>query len=345
LEGPTPGRRPFGATDLQVSEIGFGCSSLGTVLGHDADQDGLRALDFALDHAINFYDTADAYSLGNSERLLGRAFKKKRDRVIIATKGGSRFTPGWRFALQSIPFLAPLRRPLRPFKRFFNLLRHSQKQYDYSDRQLRTAVEASLAHLQTDYIDLYQLYNPTRPVLEAGDFIGTLESLKSQGKIRYYGVSCRSHEDALLCLKYPGISSVQLPVSMVEQAAIPSVIPRLAQRSIAVIAREPLGQGLLTGAQGRTLAEESARSLAEIQERKRRSADFSVFAALGQRSMAQSAMQFVLRVPGVSTVIPGIANVRQLEENLGALSAPQLSEEEFDRIRSLSASSTNIQSA
>lgn len=337
MEQPAPRRRQFGSTDLQVSEIGFGCSSLGTVLGHDADQDGLRALDYAVDRGINFFDTADAYSLGNSERLLGRALRLKRDTVIIATKGGSRFTPGWRFALQSIPFLAPLRRPLRPFKRFFNLLRHSQKQYDYSDQQLRTAIEASLTHLQTDYIDLYQLYNPTRPVLEAGDFIATLESLKSQGKIRYYGVSCRTHEDALLCLKYPGISSVQLPVSMIEQAAIDSVIPRLAGKGIAVIAREPLGQGLLTATRGRTLAEEGARSLAEINERKRRSVDFSVFAG-PRRTLAQTAMQFVLQVPGVSTVIPGIANVEQLEENLGALHAPQLSQDEFARARSLSAS-------
>jgi aryl-alcohol dehydrogenase-like predicted oxidoreductase len=226
---------------------------------------------------------------------------------------------------------------LRRFKRFFNLLRHSQKQYDYSDQQLRTAVEASLTHLQTDYIDLYQLYNPTRPVLEAGDFIGTLESLKSQGKIRYYGVSCRTHEDALLCLNYPGISSVQLPVSLIEQAAIDSVIPCLAERKIAVIAREPLGQGLLTATRGRTLAEEGARSRDEINERKRRSVDFSVFAA-PRRTMAQAALQFVLQVPGVSAVIPGIAKVEQLEENLGALDAPQLSKEEFARARSMSAS-------
>jgi aryl-alcohol dehydrogenase-like predicted oxidoreductase len=320
-----------------VSEIGFGCSSLGTVLGHDEDQSGLRALDYASDRGINFFDTADAYSLGNSERLLGRAFRTKRDKVIIATKGGSRFTPGWRFALQSIPFLAPLRRPLRPFKRFFNLLRHSQKQYDYSDQQLRNAVEKSLANLATDYIDVYQLYNPTRPVLEAGDFIATLESLKSQGKIRYYGVSCRTPEDALLCLKYPGISSVQLPLSLLEQAAIDSVIPRLAGKGIAVIAREPLGQGLLTGARGRTLAEEAARSLAEINERKRRSAEFAGF-AVPQRTLAQAAMQFVLQVPGVATVIPGIAKVEQLEENLGALSAPQLTKDEYARARSISAS-------
>lgn len=334
---PEPRRRRFGSTDLQVSEIGFGCSSLGTVLGHDADQDGLRALDLAVDRGINFFDTADAYSLGNSERLLGRALEKRRDKVIIATKGGSRFTAGWRFALQSVPFLAPLRQPLRRFKRFFNLLRHSQKQYDYSDQQLRKAVDASLANLRTDYIDVYQLYNPTRPVLEAGDFIGTLESLKSQGKIRWYGVSCRTHEDALFCLKYPGISSVQLPVSMLEQAAIDSVIPRLAGKGIAVIAREPLGQGLLTGTRGRTLAEEAARSSDEISDRKRRSTRFSVFAAPG-RTMAQAAMQFALQVQGVSTVIPGIAKVAQLEENLGALSAPRLTKEEFARARSLSAS-------
>lgn len=339
VERAAPGRREFGSTGLQVSEIGFGCSSLGTVLGHDTDQEGLRALDYALDRGINFFDTADAYSLGNSERLLGRAFHKRRDQVIIATKGGSRFTPGWRFALQSVPFLAPVRRPLRRFKRFFNLLRHSQKQYDYSDQQLRTAVEASLMHLQTDYIDLYQLYNPTRPVLEVGDFVATLESLKAQGKIRFYGVSCRTPEDALLCLQYPGISSIQLPLSMVEQAAIESVIPRLADKRIAVIAREPLGQGLLTAARGRTLAEEGARSLAEIRERKRRSRAFSVFVTPG-RSMAQAALQFVLQVPGVSTVIPGIAHQRQLDENLGALSAPPLTSEEFVRARSMSSSHT-----
>lgn len=333
---PAPGLRRFGSTELQVSEIGFGCSSLGTVLGHDADQDGLCALNYAAERGINFFDTADAYSLGNSERLLGRAFHQRRDKVIIATKGGSRFTPGWRFALRSIPFLAPLRRPLRPFKRFFNLLRHSQKQYDYSDSQLRRAVEASLTHLQTDYIDIYQLYNPTAEVLEAGDFIATLESLKSQGKIRYYGISCRTAEDALLCLRYPGISSIQLPVSMVDQSAIDSVIPRLAGKGVAVIAREPLGQGLLTGARHRTLAEEAARSLAEITERKRRSRDFSVFAA-PERTMAQAALQFVLQVPGISTVIPGIANREQLQENLGALSAPPLNREDYARGRAMGA--------
>jgi aryl-alcohol dehydrogenase-like predicted oxidoreductase len=288
-----------------------------------------------VERGINFFDTADAYSLGNSERLLGRSLRGRRDKAIIATKGGSRFTPLWRSAAQSTPLLAPFRRTLRPFKRFFNLLRHSQKQYDFSDGYLRQAAETSLRNLQTDYIDIYQLYNPTRAVLEAGDFCATLDALKAEGKIRYWGVSCRTAEDALLCLRYPRISSVQIPVSLLDQAAIESVIPRLAEKGVAVIAREPLGQGLLTGTRQRTLAEQSSRSRAEIDRRKRYSEVF--FGLAGpRRTMAQAAMQFVLQIPGVSTVIPGVANREQLEENLGGLSAPRLTLDEFAKARSLS---------
>lgn len=331
---PAPGYRRFGETDLQVSEIGFGCSSLGTVFGHDADQDGLHALDYAVEQGINFFDTADAYSLGNSERLLGRAFRGRRDKAIIATKGGSRFTPLWRSAAQSTPLLAPFRRALRPFKRFFNLLRHSQKQYDFSDRHLRQAAETSLTNLQTDYIDIYQLYNPTREVLDAGNFSLTLDGLKAEGKIRYWGVSCRTAEDALRCLRFPGLSSIQIPISLIDQEAIDTVIPRVAERGVAVIAREPLGQGLLTGTRAPTLAEQSSRSRAEIDRRKRNSEVFHSLA--GARTMAQTALQFVLQIPGISTVIPGVATREQLEENLGALSAPRLTREEFARARAMS---------
>ncbi|MGH7509383.1 MAG: aldo/keto reductase [Gemmatimonadales bacterium] len=332
---PVPDQRAFGKTGLQVSEIGFGCSSLGTVFGHDADQDGLQALDYAVERGINFFDTADAYSLGNSERLLGRAFRGRRHKLIIATKGGSRFTPLWRSAAQSTPLLAPLRQTLRPFKRFFNLLRHSQKQYDFSDSYLRQAAETSLQNLQTDYIDIYQLYNPTREVLEAGDFSTTLEALKAEGKIRYWGISCRTAQDALLCLRFPGISSIQIPVSLIDQEPIDTVIPRIAERGVAVIAREPLGQGLLTRTPTRTMAEQSSRSREEIDRRKRHSQSFHSLAG-GQRTMAQAALRFVLQISGISTVIPGVANRAQLEENLGALSAPRLNREEFVQARSMS---------
>jgi aryl-alcohol dehydrogenase-like predicted oxidoreductase len=114
------------------------------------------------------------------------------------------------------------------------------------------------------------------------------------------------------------------------------VIPRLAAKGVAVIAREPLGQGLLTGTRGRTLAEEASRSRSEINWRKMHSKAFYGL-AVPQRTLAQAALQFVLQVPGVSTVIPGIAHWTQVEENLGALSAPRLTSEEIEGARTLSA--------
>ena len=101
---------------------------------------------------------------------------------------------------------------------------------------------------------------------------------------------------------------------------------------MAVIAREPLGQGLLTATRGRTLAEEASRSWAEISRRKRHREDFYGLAG-PQRTLAQAALQFVLQVPGVSTVIPGITHWTQVEENLGALSAPRLTSEEIEGTR------------
>ena len=284
-----------------------------------------------MDRGVNFFDTADAYSMGRSEELLGQAVRGRRDQIVIATKGGSRFTPVWKAVVDSRSLLVPLHKVLRPFKRYFNLLRHTQKQYDYSPGHLRNALEASLKRLGTDYIDLYQLYNPTPPELEAGEFIGVLEAFKREGKIRFYGISCRSADDALLCLKYPGVSTVQIVVSLADQEALIGVIDQVAAKGVGVIAREPLAQGFLTADTGRTLAEESARSRSEIRSRERRSKQFE-FLARSDRSLAQAAIQFVLQVPGVSTVIPGMVTLEQLDENMGAVTAAPLSADELQQI-------------
>ena len=327
--------RPFGQTDLQVSEIGLGCSSIGGVLDRTGDEEAVQTLHEALDRGVNFYDTADVYSLGNSERLLGRAFKDRRDRVIIATKVGSRFKPLWKMALKSRPLLKPVRRALRPLKRYLNLLRHSQKQYDYSPGHVRQALEGSLGRLGTDYVDLLQLYNPSKAELERGDLCEMLDALKAEGKVRYYGISCRSAEDALICVRHLGISTVQIPISLVDFEAIEAAIPlALEEKGIAVIAREPLAQGLLTKTPKGTLAEQSARSRRDIQERKRRAEAFR-FLERPNRSLAQAALQFGLQVPGVSTVIVGVTNRQQLDEALRVLAAPPLSPHELSRVRDL----------
>ena len=326
-----PVLRPLGSTGLRVSEIGCGCSSLGGVLDRESEPEGLRTLQIAMDRGINFFDTADAYSMGRSEELLGQAVMGRRDQVVIATKGGSRFTPAWKTVVDARSLLAPMRKALRPFKRYFNLVRHTQKQYDYSPTHLRNALETSLRRLGTDYIDLYQVYNPTRPELEAGDFIETLEAFKREGKIRFYGISCRSTDDASLCLKHPGVSTVQIVVSLADQEALASLLPQLAARKLGVIAREPLAQGFLTADTGHALAKESARSRAEIRAREERARQFG-FLVRADRSLAQAALQFVLRVPGVSTVIPGMVTPEQLDEDMGALTAPPLSVDELRQI-------------
>jgi aryl-alcohol dehydrogenase-like predicted oxidoreductase len=326
-----PKLRPLGSTGLKVSEIGCGCSSLGGVLDREGEAEGLRTLQIAMDRGINFFDTADAYSMGRSEELLGQAVIGRRDQVVIATKGGSRFTPAWKTVVDSRSLLVPMRKVLRPFKRYFNMVRHTQKQYDYSPAHLRNALEMSLKRLGTDYIDLYQLYNPTPPELEAGEFIEVLEAFKQEGKIRFYGISCRSADDALMCLKYPGVSTVQIVASLADQEVLDSVIDQLVANNVGVIAREPLAQGFLTADTGRKLAEESARSRGEIRAREERTKQFG-FLVRPDRSLAQAAMQFVLQVPGVSTVIPGMVTPEQIDENMGALTVPALSVDELSQI-------------
>ena len=203
--------------------------------------------------------------------------------------------------------------------------------HDYSPAHLRNALEASLKRLGTDYIDIYQLYNPTPLELEAGEFIEVLEAFKQEGKIRFYGISCCSAADALLCLKFPGVSTVQVVVSLTDQEALGGIIDQVTAKNVGVIAREPLAQGFLTADTGRTLAEESARSHADIRSRERRARQFA-FLVRADRTQAQGAIQFVLQVPGVSTVIPGMVTPGQIDENLGALTALPLSADELQEI-------------
>lgn len=327
----TPVMRPLGNTGLNVSEIGYGCSSLGGVLDRDGEPEGLRTLQMALDNGINFFDTAHAYSFGRSEQLLGQAVKGCRDKVVIATKGGSRLTPAWNAMANSASILAPFKKILRPYKRYFNLLRHTQKQYDYSPEHMRICLEASLKRLGTDYIDVYQLYNPLPPVLDAGEFIDVLEKFKQEGKIRFYGISCRCIEDALLCIKYPGISTLQIPISLLDHEGMEDIIEKLVARGVGIIAREPLAQGLLTATTGVTMAEQSSRSRSDIRSRQRCAKNFE-FLVRPDRTLAQAALQFSLQVPGVSTVIPGMVAPVEFRENMGALLAASLTESELQRI-------------
>ncbi len=187
----------LGKTDLHVSELGFGCSPLGGGLSQPiSNREASYILDMAVSAGVNFFDTADNYGLGESERRLGRAFKSRRDAVVIATKGGAWFRPMDRVLQRMRLLFWPVHRLVRNAPRRINAFRDQRKRYDYTPEHLTQAVEASLRRLATDYIDLYQLYNPGWDDLLALQ-IDALVKLQEQGKIRHFGVSVDSVTDTL----------------------------------------------------------------------------------------------------------------------------------------------------
>src|SRR5918995_4320966 len=179
--------RPLGRTGLRVSVIGLGTMVHAGHFGPTTDSESLSAIDAALELGVNFIDTSDAYGAGYSETLLGNALKGKRDTVIIATKGGN-------------VMVGPNRG-----KRIF--------EPDYISR----VMEESLQRLQTDYIDLYQLHNPTVEVIERGDVWEILERAKKEGKIRHYGVSINTVDEGIAAIKTGRSDTIQAEYNLLMQ--------------------------------------------------------------------------------------------------------------------------------
>ncbi|MEN8132148.1 MAG: aldo/keto reductase, partial [Pseudomonadota bacterium] len=130
------GYRKLGKTELMVSEVGLGCQSIGGGLYHGNKGEALNLLHHAYDAGITFYDTSDHYSLGNSEALLGQAFRGRRDKVVIATKAGTRYSPSAKIALKLRPLLRPFGRMLRSAKLSLHHLRAAERHYDFSPEYL-----------------------------------------------------------------------------------------------------------------------------------------------------------------------------------------------------------------
>ena len=325
--------RPFGRTDLTVSEMGLGCQSLGGGLYRRDDQESIRALQRAHDLGVTFFDVSDHHSLGRSEELVGRALEGRRNRVVITTKAGFHYSPVGTLALRVRGAMRPLGRLLRPMKRGLHRFRAGTGRYDFSAAYVTGAVERSLVRLRTDYIDLYQLYKPDAEQLRRGEFYEVLERLKAQGKIRHYGIACQKWEDAMVALEHPGNASVQLAINFLEQEAIGVVLPRALERGIAVIARHPRAIGLLTNSHDDIMGDASAYE--DQYGRRVRQAHALEFLIRPGRSLAQAAVAFVLRLPGVVVTLPRATSVAEVEENLGSFSVPPFTGAELERIRSV----------
>lgn len=331
-------QRAFGNTQLLVSELGLGCSPLGGGLFRNDRRESLRVVHHALDQGVTFFDTADNYSMGESERLLGLALRGRRDRGVIATKVGARYGVADRVLLKARPLLRPLKGLLGGARRSINLVRDKRKHYDFSPAHLERAVEGSLRRLGTDYIDVYQLYNPSAEDLRKFGMRDTLEKLRTAGKIRCFGVTANHVRDAVPALDCPAIASVQLPVSLLDQEGLHDFLPRARARGLALIGSTPLGQGLLTNATGTTKADESSHfTLEQLAARRRLMETYRSRFVTPNRTLAQLALRFALQLPGVSVAIPSAISVTEMDENLGALHLPPLSDADLREVQSLAA--------
>ena len=304
--------RILGKTGLRVSVVGLGTMVHAGHFGPMKDSESLAAIETALELGVNFIDTSDAYGAGYGESLLGNALKGKRDKIVLATKGGN-------------VMVGPNRG-----KRIF--------EPDY----IRRVMDESLGRLQTDYIDLYQLHNPTVEVIERGAVWEVLERAKQAGKIRHYGVSINSMEEGSATVKDGRAETIQVEYNLLVQQPAEAFFPAAQQANIGVIARVPLKRGILTGKlrqsdeqrfQGEDVRARSFKGEAFAQELgKAEQLKFLVHGPV--RSLGQAAIAFCIAHHAVSVVIPGARNAEQLRENAAAADI-ELSAADLEKIADL----------
>ena len=296
--------RRLGRTEMMVSEVGFGTSPLGGMWWGEVEDDvSVAAIRRSFDLGVNFFDTADLYGHGRSEELIARALAGKRPNVVIATKVGIDFRLPHRTSSNFVP------------------------------AYVRQALEASLSRLKTDYVDLYQLHNPPQELAKDERIWSLLTDLKAEGKIRFFGISARTVNDAVRYLKLADAEdehsqrygdTVQVAYNMLDQeAATRGVFVDAARQDWGVITRVPLASGMLAGkyAGDHDFPPGDFRgdwSHARLSETVRRVESLRAVSGPLKGTMAQTAIAFALSQETASTVISGAKDSGQAEENAAA---------------------------
>jgi aryl-alcohol dehydrogenase-like predicted oxidoreductase len=301
----------FGKTELRVSELGVGCARIGGFFSKETP-DAVALLHAARDAGINFFDTADMYSQGESEKLVGKAFQRQRDRVVIATKAGYRLPAQRRLLSRIKPLLRPIVHRLGLKRERLPSLVKGTITQDFSPAYLTAAVEGSLRRLKTDYVDLLQLHSPPAEIVEQGLWVDALDRLKRSGKIRYYGISVDSIAAGLAALRFPGVSSLQFAINLLDQAPSERLLPEANAKGVAAIARECLANGLLVKPANEIDLEKFCSSPEERRTKSEQLAKYQAAALAEGRPIASLALRYVQGLPGVSTSLIGVRTPSQL---------------------------------
>lgn len=309
--------RDFGKTSLRVSEFGLGCARIGGVFQSDsrAFHDLLR---FAFESGITFYDTADMYSQGESEALIGGALRSVRDRIVIASKAGYSLPTRRRLAGKIKPLLRPVVRLLKIRRDRLPSGSRGALSQDFSAKYLRSAVEGSLRRLKTDYLDVLQLHSPPLEVVERGEWQAVLEELQRVGKVRYYGIAVDSIEAGLAALRFPGVASLQFTLNLLEQGAAQELFPRAGQGGVGGIARECLANGLLVKPADQIDLKGFCSSPEQERHRSQQLDELRRATGGDPQALLKRALDYPRSVPGVSVTLLGARSIAQLRPLLDA---------------------------
>jgi len=292
-------QRALGRSGLRVSAVGFGAWGIGgaagsiPAYGHTDDDVSRAVVRRAVERGVTFFDTADCYGDGHSERLLGEALAPVRDRVVVATKAG---------------------------------LRDAGRVHDCSPAHLRAALSGSLRRLGTDHVDVFLLHDPTPDDLRSPDVAAALRALRHDGWCRAVGASVKSPADVALAVEVLGADVVEVNFSLADQRARAlGMLDLCAWHGVGVVARTPLCFGFLTGTvpPDASFGPGDHRARWSPAQRQRWAQAPARFAALlaadgVAATPAQQALRFCLSYGAVATTIPGMLTVDQVDENAAA---------------------------
>ena len=310
--------RVFGKSGVSVSEVGLGTWQLGGADWGDVDEGrALKILHDAADRGITFFDTSDVYGPEISERFIGKFLKERKEDIFTATKIGRFPNPGW--------------------------------PENFSAKTMRTHTENSIKRLGVEALDLTQLHCIPTDVMADGAVFDILRDLKKEGKIKNFGASVESMDEALICLKQNGLASLQIIFNIFRQKPIEALFEKAVEKNVAIIARVPLASGLLSG----KLKKETQFADNDHRKFNRDGQLFNVgetFAGLpyelgvdladelrsilpGGMTMAQAALRWILDFDAVSVVIPGASRPEQVESNAAVSELPSLSPEVHEKLK------------
>ncbi len=313
--------RTLGATDLEVSEVGFGVWTVATNWwGKITEEQGVGLLQKAYDLEINLFDTADAYGDGYGEEVVAKALGRKRHEIILCTKFG-----------YDIYDDAPREG-------------HKERPQNFDPEFIRNACEQSLRRLGTDYIDLYQLHNPRIDTIERDEVFNTLDELASEGKIRYYGVALGPDigwfEEGEASMKERSTPTLQIIYSMLEQDPANRFFPIAEGNETGLMTRVPHASGMLDG----TYTKDTVFDASDHRSHRRRQwleqslqkvATLDFLTEGIDSTIGQIAIRFALAGPKVASVLPNFTNLPQLEEFAAAPHTEEIPQEFLDRVAEL----------